>query len=357
MKVSFRSQKQLSPEHAHHVQIDYAQNKRKAPRLRWYLILLVVLSPFIYVLFNMGNELFTIIAPGYISYNQTTIRTAHDGFVKAIYVQNGDTVKENALVAELQDPKLQQRQLELKAAMSQYMQVSSDQVADIASELQKKLAIALQSLEFHRAQMAIAQKLRDEQELDINEYAIAKQQLLDAELAVQNAKIAIAELQSNKVRTLMTPGSYLNQGDQLQQQKQALSLEETQLKVTAPITGKIIDIYSSVGEFLSAGSPILLETTDIEPTISAFLDPKYGKYTNIGQKVTIKFPAGERIKGVVATAPKLTKRLPEDLAGAIGSRTVMIVVVVKPLQAIPHYQDLQGLPVKVSFNLKKAKAV
>lgn len=356
MKVSFRSQKQLSPEHEHHVQIDYAASKRKPPRLRWYLILLVVLSPFIYVLLNMGSDLLTITAPGYISYNQTTIRTGHDGFIKAIYVKNGDTVKQNELIAQLRDPNLEQRQLDLKTALTQYSQVNNDQVGNIESELQKKLAIALQSLEFHQAQMAIAQRLRDEQELDINEYATAKQQLLNAELDVQNAKIAIAQLQNDKARNLMTPGSYLNQGDQLQQQKQALLIEEKQLAIQAPVAGKIIDIYSAVGEFLSAGSPILLETTDIQPTISAFLDPKYGQYTNMGQKVIIQFPAGEKIKGVVATPPKLTKRLPEDLASAVGTRKVMIVVDIKPLEAIPHYQDLQGLPVKVNFSLRKAKA-
>lgn len=355
MKVSFRSQKEITPEHAHHVKIDYAQSKRKAPKLRWYLILLVVFAPLIYVLLNIGSDLINITAPGYISYNQITVRTTHDGYVKAIYVQNGDIVKKQELLAQLYDPKFEQRVVELKNAISQFHQVNNEQVADVLTELQKKLAVAIQSEEFHQSQMAIAQKLRDEQELDINEYANAKQQLIAAQMDVQNTKIQIAQLQAAKVQTQLTPGSYLNQGDQLKQQQQALALEEKLLQVHAPITGKIINTYASQGEYIASGNALFLETTTVEPTISAFLDPKYGEYTNKGQKVSIVFPAGETIHGVVATAPKLTKRLPEDLVGAIGSRKVMIVVEIKPLEKIPHYQDLEGLPVKVNFSLRKPK--
>lgn len=349
MKINFSKKSEGIPEQEHHLHVRYGSAKRHFPRVRWYIILLLTLSPLIYFLFDTLYQAVNIIAPGYVSYQKVSIIAAYPGVVQDIYVKPGDFVKQNQLLALLKDPLLQTQYEQIRSRLSTLGGLAGGEQFDVLTQLYEKLDIAEQNLVFIHTKLQIAEALNRQQELGFNEFLLAQQQYVNAEYQLHDIEIAIAQENQNRIKELRVPNSSLNQEGNIKDQLKQLKVQLDQLKVKASYNGKIISEKISTGQYVVVGTPLFEQTTAANPYIDAYLDPKYGKYTHVGKKVTIHFPDGKSIPGKVVKEPELTERLPEDLSGAMTIRSVMILVKIQTTEPIPPDQDLEGLPVKVYF--------
>jgi len=113
---------------------------------------------------------------------------------------------------------------------------------------------------------------------------------------------------------------------------------------------RVLDVFVKKGMMISPGTPMLLLGTLDNTVITSYLQPKYARYSRAGQKATIQLPDGTKIMAKVIRDPGLTKRLPADLASPIGSRDLMIVVHLEPVEEIPSMFMIDGLPVFARYH-------
>jgi multidrug resistance efflux pump len=349
MKINFSHPKHDLPENEHHMRVRYGEAKRKFPKFRWYIILLLVLSPLLYFLFDTFYQAINITAPGYIYYKKISVNAARPGIVKNVYVKPGDPIEKNELLLLLEDPVLESQYRQMKIQVQKLNDLKIRGQFNVLVQLYDKLSVAERHLIFVKEKLKIAEALNAEQELGMNEYMLAKQEVTNTEYEIDNIKIQIARENENQLKNLKAPSSYINQDADMDNQLKQLEVEISLLRVIATFSGKMIQQFVNVGEYVNIGTPLLEQTTSERPYIAAYVDPKYGKYTKLGQKVRIHFPNGKVIDGQVNKEPELTQRLPDGLVSTLNNRRIMILVEIKALEAIPPDQNLDGLPVKVYF--------
>lgn len=120
--------------------------------------------------------------------------------------------------------------------------------------------------------------------------------------------------------------------------------------VKSPNTGIVKELYAYPEEWVKVGTPLLLLSIPTEFYIEAYLEPKHAKYAKINAKVTIRFPDGKKILGIVKVKPENTKPLPPEMVGTLGTRNTELLVRIEPLAPIPARYRIDGIPVRVRFH-------
>ena len=75
MKVRFDNRQAQDPTRVKGVQVPYAPSKRQVAQWRWYLTLLIVAAPLLYLLWKLLMPYITVSAPGYISLEKVSINS------------------------------------------------------------------------------------------------------------------------------------------------------------------------------------------------------------------------------------------------------------------------------------------
>src|SRR5882757_1621439 len=125
MKVRFVKPEASDPNRDRGIEVPYAPGKRHLARWRWYLILLVVSSPF---LFFVGKFLYSSVliqAPGFVAQEQITVRSSSQGYVDQVFVKSLDEVREGQPVAQLVNGALATRADQLRAELKQLQGVAA----------------------------------------------------------------------------------------------------------------------------------------------------------------------------------------------------------------------------------------
>ncbi|PIE59088.1 MAG: HlyD family secretion protein, partial [Desulfobulbus propionicus] len=81
MKITFKTPYQQEPERIGGVKIPYAKGKRAAARWRWYIIVLIVTSPLLFLLIKILLSYLIVTAPGYLSLEKVPINSNSTGIV------------------------------------------------------------------------------------------------------------------------------------------------------------------------------------------------------------------------------------------------------------------------------------
>jgi len=89
MKIRFHSQPH-EPERDDGIKVSYAPAKRNVPKIRWYLILLVVSSPLIYFVTTVLMNNVLVKAQGFVSLKLVEVRSAHAGILSEVLVKPWD---------------------------------------------------------------------------------------------------------------------------------------------------------------------------------------------------------------------------------------------------------------------------
>lgn len=353
MKIRFDKPEASNPERDRGIQVPYAPGKRHLARWRWYLILLVVGSPF---LFFAGHFLYSSVmiqAPGFVSQEQLTIRSAGQGYVDEVYVHPLDEVKEGDPVARLANDALAAREAQLKVELGQLQQVTAHSGGGAAAV----------STESFQDELETARQQRDRLQERVNSIQQLEQQgaATDAELNSARSQFDQASSRLGELYRTMNIQTQPAHTNTLEAQTRMLAVQtelasvDSQLQamlVRAPKSGRIVDLAAVKGDQLALGSKVaMLAPEGGEMHIDAYIPPKNGIYAAPGMRATVVFPDGTRRGAVVADVPQIATEVPKAQSALLGEAEMGVLVRMQFVDARDTGQRplTDGLPVKVEF--------
>ncbi len=369
MKITFKTPYQQEPERIGGVKIPYAKGKRAAARWRWYIIVLIVTSPLLFLLIKILLSYLIVTAPGYLSLEKVPINSNSTGIVSKILISAGTEVTDKQPLVQLYSPVLQEKDLILK---TEIVGLEKDQ---LAKEDKKQTTVLPTWENYLEEQYQLALQRVKYQEKHLNDVQFLKKQgaathaeLREAEAAYQSALLALSPSKRDyfeykaRRQLLQEPAAapedmeYQQRLKLLQVKQDAIEDQIARLEQRAPYAGRILEIVAVEGQSVNPGSLLMVLGRMEKPSVQCYLDPKYAKYAKKGSPAKITFPDGSVEKVVVRQDAKLVKRLPADLAAPIGTRDLLLLVFLEFQEQIPVEKRVDGLPVTVSFkgvNLKR----
>jgi multidrug resistance efflux pump len=359
MKVRFVKPEASDPNRDRGVEVPYAPGKRHLARWRWYLILLVVSSPF---LFFVGKFLYSSVliqAPGFVAQEQITVRSSSQGYVDEVFVKPLDEVREGQPVARLANEALSTHADQLRAELKQLQGVA------ISAESQGHGAAALDSIDFagelqtaREQKDRMSERMRQMQQL-LSEGAATEAELNAARNQYDQASSKLDELY--RTMALQTRPPPRSSGNNVAVQTRILAIQteladlDGQLQamlVHAPKSGRIVDLAVVKGDQLAIGSKVaMLAPQGGEIHIDAYIPPKHGIYAAPGMAATVIFPDGMRRRALVADVPQIAAEVPKAQSALLGEAEMGVLVRMQLVDAAGADQRpfTDGLPVRVEF--------
>lgn len=360
MKIRFVKPEQSDPNRDRGIQVPYAPGKRQLARWRWYLILLVVSSPFLFFVVKFLYSSVLIQAPGFVAQEQLTVRSSTQGTVDEVFVKPLDEVKQGDPVARINNDALNMRAAQLKAELQQLQTVEAKSPrggyaqAPLSPEsFQDDLATARDQIDRAKQrvdsiQALVSQGAATEAELNAarSQYDQASARLGDLyrTMDVQTQPVRTAATNTVELQTrILSIQAELND---IQNQQQAMT-------ILAPKTGRIVDLAVVKGDQLAIGSKVaMLAPEGGEMHIDAYLPPKDSIYAVPGMQATVVFPDGSRRGAVIADVPQIAAEVPKAQSALLGEAEMGVLVRMQLSDARnPAGQRplTDGLPVKVEF--------
>lgn len=329
MKVRFSSQKEQDPTKQDGMRVLYAPGKRAAFRFRWYLILLLVSSPFLWFVGQLLLEVARTESPARTHLPVADVRAMLTGALEKLHVQVGSSVQEGELLASMRNESLLTQKLTLEAALS-------------GGSVGFDIEVQRNSLQ-RRADRA---RLRV-RELDrlVAAGAATRGELLTA---LDQLDSRLSELAS------LRQGQQLSAAEQRAQARDRLQLEQVRqqldlLSVTAPFTGTVSEIAVVEGETVGAGTLLMSLRLQEEPTVKVYLKPELVELAKPGQSLSLGFPDGTWMNAQITSLPQELERLPPGLRTPFGDNPVGLVVTAKPDSELPSKWRLDNVPLKARF--------
>lgn len=358
MKVRFVKPEASNPERDRGITVPYAPGKRHLARWRWYLILLVVSSPF---LFFVGKFLYSSVliqAPGFVAQEQLTVRSSSQGHVDQVYVKPLDEVREGQPVAQLSNEALSTHADQLRAELKQLQGVA------LTAESSGRGSAALDSVDFageldtaRSQKQRMGERLQQMQQL-LGEGAATEGEVNAARNQYDQASSRLDELY--RTMALQTRPPPRSSGSSVAVQTRILNIQtelndlDSQLQamvVRAPKSGRIVDLAVVSGDQLAIGSKVaMLAPTGGEMHVDAYIPPKHAIYAVPGVRATVIFPDGVRRRALVSDVPQVAAAVPKTQSALLGESDMGVLVRMQLLDGGADQPQLtDGLPVRVEF--------
>ena len=318
MKIRFTSPRS-APDVDHGIRVPYAPPKRQAFRLRWYLILLLVSSPLLYLGWQALLGLWRIEAPGYVERPTIELTAPVAAQVARIVVRENQPVRRGEPLLELQRPELDLRRQTLRQRLAQPAPAPAGDAGQLA---------------LLRASLARYQRLFDAGAATRGEVEAARLRLGDAETA------------------LRPPAASTTADARERQGWQAELAEVEQLRrnllLRAPADATVVALNTRPGLSAQAGQTLLSLQERAVARVVALLPPQQARYARAGQSATVVWPSGEAVPARVSANGTVTERIPDTLREFGGSRQG-ILVRLQLLAPLPARLNVDHLTVGVRF--------
>lgn len=350
MKVIFDNQKGQDPARVKGVRVPYAAAKRSVSQWRWYLILLIVASPLLYLLWKLLVPYVTVSAPGYISLEKVAVNSTASGIVERVYAQVGDLVVENQAVATLYNPDLLERQQVLRAEWKSLGEETVVVQAAAVATLKESIELARDQASYQEALLKDVQFLYDMGAATIAELNQAKahrdKALSDLLLAEGNLATILERRRQDQARP---DRDRADKKQSIAAQMEAVDRQLQRLEQRVHKGGRVLDVFVQTGEAVSAGTPLLSLGQAERPYAVVYLDPKHARYARKGNLAVVRLPNGKKIRAVVREDAGLTRRIPADISSPISARDIMISLPLDLLDPLPPMENIDGLPISARF--------
>jgi multidrug resistance efflux pump len=327
MRIRFQRQARETPDSIGGVAVAYPPAKRNAPRWRWYAILLIVLSPIIVLVLGLLGSFLTRSANGSVTLDQVEVRAVTAGRVLRVVTDAGADVMEGDAVAEIEDLAAVRSRTAGGANTGGRVRRTRSPEADA------ELALRARALR-------LAEERRDSLEALLQGGAATRAELREAEGAVDQAAAAF-------LRTRRDLGLETTDVPVLVSRPGAASLSYSN---RTPSAGRVLDVFVTEGEIVSAGDPLVLVGRRTEPKVTAYVSPQFATRIRPGVGATIRFADGTSADAVIAEPARVTRRMPADLVDPFGMRPMMVVLKLRAAESWPATQTIHGLPVRVRFH-------
>ncbi len=332
MKVRFASSKERSPDLEQGLKVLYEPSRRVAYRLRWYLILLLVASPLLWMAGRLGLAALQQRAPAQLALATTELRAPDSGRVEQVAVRPGQRVQAGQLLVQLDNPQWRLRLNQLRPpnpAGPDHLGRSALALQGDSIGLQGQMVDLFRSLH-HQGGLSSAELLAAEVQLKVFQVGLLDLQRRLRQERFQVEGDPIATLREDRERTWLTA-----------------RLGELGLRATTG--GRVMEVLVSPGENVGPGSLLVrLERPD-PPRLWIYLRPDQASWAQPNRIVEVQMPNGRWLQAQVLAMPDLARRLPPGLLAPLGSEGLTLQVPARFLEPLAARWQVDQLPLQVRF--------
>ena len=343
MKIKFHLDKQKNPAQHGGVKINYGAGKRIAFRLRWYLILFLIISPVLIFVWYITKDKVIVESPGLLTTEPLKIQASQDAVISTVNIKQGQPAKQGNILIALDKPVLQAEIKQLENNISLLEKTLTGDWVKQETLLKQKIDIATADLKEKSTLYQKYMSFNQNGLLQLEQWANVSQLKMNAELLLLESNRNLYALNQDKISG--SAAQYLNE---LKLRLQLLKARQSELQVVAPMDGEVKDVLVQRGMTVRSGEPLMLYAIRSQPVVVAYLTPSDGQSSGIGQQATVTLPGGETIAATVSEPTKITERVPAQLAGPFDNNKAALKVVLK-LEHMP-VQVIEGLSVSVRFH-------
>ncbi|ELV7518806.1 HlyD family efflux transporter periplasmic adaptor subunit [Photobacterium damselae] len=345
MKVQFHTETQVDPKISNFMNVIYGSAKRGGYRLRWYLLLLLIISPILYLAYFMYQSIYLTIAPGIITTSPMLITATNDGIID--FVANGDELytKKSVLVTinnetiSNTEHYLSLKTQEIDAQIEKLPAINLDkynqEIKNAKSSFLKVNEIK-KLYEKYRKQGQVSQV---EYANIINTASVAKQRELQSSISKEQALFSYDQ---NKLA-----GPLMLLRNDIGLKLISYQSQKNELSIVSPVSGFIVENYVTEGQWVQKGQELMNIAPDRQPEVISYVDAKYLAKVAKGSEVMVQLPNGGQYSAIVRSKPRLATKLPSQLTTPFTETKAVLKVV---LEFNNHVNDLdwvEGMPVKV----------
>lgn len=332
MKIRFNSDKERNPTQDGGLKVLYAPGKRGAFRLRWYLILLLISSPLLWVFGRLGVGYLRVEAPAQIEVPVVELRAREAGTVAELLVKSGDHVQPGQRLLSLDNPEWRLR----------IQQLQPGEVPVASSPSTEALQLQQRAIELARQRVNQVQAL-------LAQGAATRGELLNAQAELNTQQQVLLDLQA-RLRAQRSQA----EGDPLQllredRERQWLQSRLDGLQFTASEEGRVAEVLVSVGENVGPGTLLLRLERSAEPLLLIYLEPRFAGYAEPGHPLEVRMPDGSWRSARVLQAADSARRLPAGMQKPFTVSQMGLLVPAEFEQPLPPLWRVDQLPLKVRF--------
>jgi multidrug resistance efflux pump len=345
MKVNFHLDKKNKPQSESGMKVAYGQAKRGGYRLRWYLILAIVISPLLFMAYYLFKTQILVTAPGIVTSYPLTITATQAAIVGPIPANVGDEVDTGQSLVLLDDRALNK---EVEFLQKELVLLSNNKVQSSDVLYQQAIANTKTSLaKVQQIQQKYDQFRKKGQVSEVDYAAVVNvsnaidSQLSDQEIAYINAK--------RDREQLALAGPVAQQYRALMQELVVKRAQQESLTFRAPFSGRVLDIHVHEGQRVTENAPLLTVAQNVTPDITAFLNPKYLDYSQKGTKAKVIFPDGKKLSATVSRPVEVVNKLPQELQSPFEGQPAYLKVTLSFDEPVEQTRWIEGVEVEVRF--------
>ena len=303
MKINF-NRKPTEPDVEQNLKVPYAPAKRKLFQFRWYLILALVVSPFVYVFWSALTGWFMVDAPGYVEIPTYQMFAPQASVVNKILVKENEAVEKGAELIQL-----------------------------IRPEGEKRLEI-LREETYNPSPKALYGK----------QVELVRKSLKDYEALYKSGAATIGEVDAARLRLLQV----MSMDQRWLTQLADTELSAQNIVIKAPNKSIVIRIETKEGISVQQGDPLITIQEATKPRVIALLAPRFALYARPGQKASVQWESGLEVDATVLFEGTISSQIPEKMRN-FKNQNQGIVVQLELHSDIPGTLAVDSLPVKVKF--------
>ncbi|MDH4607811.1 HlyD family efflux transporter periplasmic adaptor subunit [Pseudomonas sp. BN102] len=331
MKIRFSSSKEQQPTQDQGLKVLYAPGKRLAFKLRWYLILLAVTSP---LLFLVGREFFglwLIEAPAQLHLPSSELRAREAGQVERVLGRPGDRVEVGQLLLRMDNPEWRARLALLaepstlpssavQPGMRERERHAVQRLLDSAESRLGSLRGLLAAGAATRGEVQQAQDERDRRQRDLLEFERRESLPADATLERQR------RLESGWLQARLQ-GMELKAGE----------------------AGVISEVLVGEGENVGPGTPLMRLQRLGDAELWVYLDPRHAAYASPGQPFRLRLPDGTWLSAEVVRMVEDAVPVPVELREAFSAPSRNLRLLARVRGEWPAFWRVDRLGLKARF--------
>lgn len=336
MKIRFDSRKELNPTQEQGLTVLYAPGKRMAFRVRWYLILLLVASPLIWLGGKLAYGMLMIDAPAQLRLPILEVRARDAGRVEQLFVMAGEQVQVDQPLVNLDNPEWRARLSQIAAMPASKAPVGSPKLDGRERQLLRT--------RIGRAE----QRVRTLEEL-VSRGAVSRGEVLAAESELDSFRADLLAYERREQQARQSPVSAEREIAQLSAEQQWLKTRLAALSVKAAQSGRVAEVLVTPGENVGAGTVLMRVERLDDPLLWIYLEPMNISYAAIGQPIRVRMPDGEWLAAHVVQAVDSAGRTPTVLRGPFAASEMGLQVAARFDQPLPPRWRIDQLPLSVRF--------
>jgi multidrug resistance efflux pump len=345
MKVVFKHEKQINPQAEGGLKVNYAGAKRAAFKLRWNLLLLLILSPIIIFFIYLFNEEVLINADGILTSEPITIYAREDGLIEKIYYLPGEKIPAGQDLFVMSSPIIDAEVTFLTEKLDYYREKQSASLAKLTLLYHKKVELYNNAVKGNADLSKEYKKNNYENYISLTDkvtYHIARIKIDGEQIGSEiDYKLALEKHDTGSLAKIILD---LELRLVLARSKQKLQ------NVRLDASGTINEIFVHAGNYVKKGDLIMNISNLKQPVVHVYLQPKYLEYAKIGSKVTVTFPDGKKHQGSIKVPVKIADKIPSILSGPFATNKAAIKMQIDFDE--PIVQFIEGIPVKVRYHFQ-----